>query len=429
MDYYEAMSFITNTYTFGTKAGLERIQRLLELLGNPHKSLKFVHIAGTNGKGSVSAYMTSMLMEAGYKTGLFISPYLQRFTERIRINKTEIDDDSLTRHILNIKDKIGIMESEVNDHPTQFEILTALSLLHYAENKCDIVVFETGMGGIVDSTNVIDDIDSLVSIITTIGFDHMQYLGNTITEIAEKKAGIIKRNGSVALYPQTDEAMAVFEKTCIEKNASLYKLNYSDVNILEETIDGTTFDFGEYKGLNIKLLGGHQPYNAALSVIAANILNHKGYKISEDNIRQGLMKTRWPGRFEIVNPDPTVIIDGAHNVEAAVVLSTGLKTYFTDKKIMFITGVLADKQYEQMYAPFIPIAKEFFTITPDNPRALTANELKDYLSQFHSKVTACDSVIDALEKALKKADKDDVIVAFGSLYFIGLVRDYFGIFD
>ena len=428
MDYKEAMGYITSTYKFGSKAGLERIERLLDILGNPQKDLKFVHIAGTNGKGSLTAYMSSILEKAGLRTGVFVSPYLQRFSERIRIGQVEISDDEIVENILKIKNAIGIMEQESNDHPTEFEILTAMAMMHYKNNNCDIVVLEVGMGGVIDSTNIISDESSVVSVITTIGFDHMQYLGNTLPEIAEKKAGIIKKNGHVVLYPQVDEAMAVFEKTALEKNAVLEKLDREDVNVISETIDGTTFDFGGYKGLEIKLLGTHQVYNASLAVMACKALNAKGFEISEDILRQGLKDARWAGRFEIVSRNPMVVIDGAHNLEGAFSFSDGLKHYFGGKKLTFICGFLNDKDYGAMLEPFIPMAKRFVTITPDYPtRALPAEELRDYILKHHENVEAKASVEEALEHVISSGEKDDIICVFGSLYFIGFVRDYFGL--
>jgi len=427
MTYNEAMSYIVGTYKFGSKAGLERIKRLLEILGNPHEGLKFVHIAGTNGKGSLTAYMSSVLEKAGYKTGVFVSPYLQRFSERIRIGHEEIPDEDIVENILKIKDAIGIMEQESDDHPTEFEILTAMAMLHYKKNHCDIVVLEVGMGGIIDSTNIISDESSIVSVITTIGFDHMKYLGNTLTEIAEKKAGIIKKNGRVILYPQVPEAMAVVDKTVAEKNAVLEKLSKDDVNIVSETIDGTIFDFGGFKGLEIKLLGSHQVYNASLAVMACKALNEKGFKISEEILREGLKCARWAGRFEIVNRNPMVIIDGAHNLEGALGFANGLKHYFGGKKITFLCGLLTDKDYPAMLEPFIPIAKRFITLTPDSLRALPSEDLRDYIRQYHDNVEAKANVKEALEHALSTGTADDIICVFGSLYYIGYIRDYFGL--
>ena len=425
MDYKEAMSYIVGTYKFGSKAGLERIDRLLQILGNPQKGLKFVHIAGTNGKGSLTAYMSGVLEKAGFKTGVFVSPFLQRFSERIRVGQIEISDDEIVENILKIRDAIGIMEKEMNDHPTEFEIVTAMAMMHYNKHDCDIVVLEVGMGGIVDSTNIIDDESSIVSVITTIGFDHMQYLGNTLAEIAQKKAGIIKQNGNVVIYPQVEEAMCVFEKTADEKNATLKKLSKDDVHIISETIDGTIFDFSDLKRLEIKLLGSHQVYNASLAVMACKELNARGFAISENILREGLKEAKWAGRFEIVNKEPLVIIDGAHNLEGALGFSKGLRHYFGEKKITFLCGFLADKDYETMLESFIPMAKRFITLTPDSPRALDGAELCAYLLRHHGDVVAKANVNEALEYALSVSDSDDIICVFGSLYYIGYVRDYF----
>ncbi len=425
MNYEEAMGYITDTYKFGSKMGLERIKRLLELLGNPQKGLKYVHIAGTNGKGSTTAYISTVLMEAGYKTGIFISPFIQRFNERIRINKEEISGEDIAKYIVKIKDMIGVMVSEGSSHPTEFEIITAMGFMHYAENNCDIVVLETGLGGIIDSTNIIDD--SVVSVITTIAFDHQQYLGNTITEIAEKKAGIIKRNGSVVIYPQSDEVMEVFLKECQVKNAKLYKVLSENVNIISSDTTSQAFDFEEHKGLQISLLGEHQIYNASLAVKAIEVLKEKGFHITDENLRNGLFNTKWPGRFEIVFRNPEIIIDGAHNVQGANNLAENLKKYFPDTKFVFIVGILSDKDFEHMLSPFFPIAEKFIAVAPDYYRAIKANDLKAYLEKFHDNVISFDTVKGALDYVTAEVDKNKIICAFGSLYYIGEIRDYFNL--
>lgn len=427
MDYEEAMKYITDTYKFGSKMGLERIKRLLGLLGDPQKEMKFVHIAGTNGKGSTTSFISAILMEAGYKTGMFVSPFIQRFNERIRINNVEIDGESIAAYIREIKEKIGIMSAEESPHPTEFEIITAMAFMHYKKNKCDIVVLETGLGGIIDSTNVIET--SEVSVITTIDFDHQQYLGNTIEEIAEKKAGIIKENGSVVLYPQMENVTAVFEKECRLKNAKLYKVLREDVQLINFSTEYQEFNFLNHKNLKIQLLGKHQIMNASVSVRAIDTLIEKGYNITEENIRNGLREAKWAGRFEIVNKNPMVIIDGAHNVEGARNLAANLLAYFPEKKITFIAGVLKDKNFEQMLDEVIPIADKFLTVAPDYYRAVSAEELKTHLLKRHSNVTAFKSIKDALHFALAHAGAEEIICAFGSLYYIGEIRGYFGLYS
>ncbi|MCL2564617.1 MAG: bifunctional folylpolyglutamate synthase/dihydrofolate synthase [Defluviitaleaceae bacterium] len=427
MNYKEAIDYISTTKKFGSKPGLERIRRLCELLGDPQKALKFAHVAGTNGKGSVCACLSSVLMRAGYKTGLFTSPAIQRFSERIRIDSVEISEEEVARYTSLIKSKIDIMKAESDDHPTEFEILTAMAMLHYKKHNCDIVVLEVGMGGIIDSTNIIDDNTSLVAVITSIGFDHMEYLGTTLSEIAAKKAGIIKKGGMSVVYPAKPEVMAVFEEVCRQKNSGLRKLDDKEVEILTQDINGTSFDFGIYKGLNITLLGKYQVYNAALSMLACEELRAKGFKISEENIREGLQNAKWAGRFEIVNREPLTIIDGAHNPEGARALLEGLECYFPGRKLIFICGCLADKDVGAIFKPFGAIAKRFITITPDSPRAKAGEELESEIRRFHKDVVHKNNVDEALDYALSTLEPEDVICAFGSLYFIGGVRDYFGL--
>jgi len=427
MTYKEAIEYISGTRKFGSKPGLERIKRLLELLGDPQKELKFVHVAGTNGKGSVCACLYSILMKAGYKTGFFISPAIQRFSERIRVSGAEITEEEIAGFMVLISQKIDIMKAESDDHPTEFEILTAMAMLHYKKHECDIVVLEVGMGGIIDSTNIIDDNTSLVSVITSIGFDHMEYLGETLPEIAGKKAGIIKQNGTTIAYPAAPEVMAVFETTCREKNAKLIKLSENAVDIKAWNIDGTSFDFGNFKDLEIKLLGKYQVYNAALSVLACEELRTKGFEISDEDIREGLTRARWAGRFEIVSRNPLTIIDGAHNAEGAQSLLDGLGHYFAGKKLTFVCGCMADKDVGAIFAPFAGIAKRFITLTPDNVRALPGDELMTQLKNFHDDVVFKHNVGEALDYVLSSSDSEEIICAFGSLYFIGGVRDYFGL--
>ena len=428
MTYKTAVEYIKSARKFGMVAGLNRMQRLLELLGNPHKELKFVHVAGTNGKGTVCACIHSILMNAGYRTGLFTSPHIQRFSERIRVQTTEISEDKIAAYTELIRQSAEIMTSEGEEAPTEFEIITAMAMLHYRAAACEIVVLEVGIGGIIDSTNIIDENESLLSVITSIGFDHIEYLGETLPEIAAKKAGIIKNNHKTIVYPAKKEVMDVFESVCAAKNAELIKLDESSVKINAFSIDGTIFDFGGFRDLEIKLLGKYQAYNAALSILACMELREMhGFTISDENIRAGLESARWPGRFEIVCKEPLLIIDGAHNPEGALALLDGLCTYFPGKKLTFICGCMADKEPDLLFAPFGEIAKRFICITPDTPRALPGEKLMARIKAFHDDAVFKGNVNEALDYVLSTSAPEDIICAFGSLYFIGGVRDYFGL--
>ena len=357
MNYDEALEYIHGTLKFGVKLGLKNMERLLDFMGNPHKKLKYVHVAGTNGKGSTVAFISSVLIEAGYKVGIYTSPYIERFTERIKINHSEISESDLARITGFVKDKVDLMVAKGENHPTEFEIVTAIAFQYFYENVCDVVVLEVGLGGRYDSTNIIDS--SLVSVITTISYDHMDKLGDTLSKIAFEKAGIIKENGHVIMYPQTEEVKKVIERVCTEKNSVLEIVDFSRINLLKYGVDGQVFDFGEYKALEISLLGEHQARNAAVAVSACKVLTGKGLSISEYAIRKGLANARWPGRLEVVCKKPLFLLEGAHNPQGVHMLCKALCGYFPDRRKIFIMGVLKDKDYTAMVKEIAPIASQF----------------------------------------------------------------------
>ena len=427
MDYMQAMEYLRSFwYGVGVRSDLTRIKRLLEMLDNPHKDLKYVHVAGTNGKGSTTSYISNVLIEAGYKTGVFTSPHIKRFNERIRINHNEILDEDIARFVTIIKEKVDILTVEEGFLlPTEFELLTVMAFMYYKEQNCDIVVLEVGIGGLTDSTNAIEN--SLVSVICTIGYDHMKYLGTTLEEIAEQKGGIIKENGTVVVYPQPKPIMDVFERLAKEKKATLQKLNTDIIEIITEDITHQEFNFEDYSGIRIKLLGEHQVKNASLALKAIKVLIEKGFKITVAHIKSGFLNTRWAGRFEIVHKNPYVVIDGAHNEDAALTLYKNIKKYFDGKKITFIVGVVSDKDYEKVFGPFFGLAHRFFVISPNVGRAVSVAELTEFLSKHHDYVEGFDSVEEALEFAIDTTMEDEVICSFGSLYYVGNVRDFFGL--
>lgn len=424
MDYQEAMKYIQKTQYLGIKPGLQRIRVLLEHLGDPHKKLKYIHVAGTNGKGSTVAFMSSILAEAGYKVGIFTSPHIQRFSERIRINQAEIPESDIARITGIIKEKIELMLDQGMSNPTEFEIVTAMAFQYFAEQGCDIVVLEAGMGGRLDSTNIIDAPEAAV--ITTISYDHMEVLGGTLQEIAGEKAGIIKRDCDVVLYPQEPGVERLFEQVCQEQSAGLHKVELSSLSPAGFDKFRPEFDYEEYKSLRISLLGNYQIRNAAVAIKTMEVLKEKDYKIGEEALRNGLLKAKWPGRFEIVNRSPLFLIDGAHNPESVITLADNLKIYFPEKKITFVTGVLADKDYKSMMETVIPRAERFITVTPKSPRALSAGELANFLkSSYGANVSVAGNTENAVRKSLELCSNDGLICAFGSLYFIGGVRGYF----
>jgi len=420
MNYDEAIEFIHGTYKFGSKLGLDNMRILLELMGNPHDKLKYIHVAGTNGKGSTVSFISSVLMEAGYKVGIYTSPFIQRFTERIKVNEKEIDEDSLARITGFVKEKVALMLEAGHNHPTEFEIVTAMGFQYFSEMHCDIVVLEVGLGGRFDSTNIIKT--PLVCVITTINYDHMNRLGNTLPEIAFQKAGIIKKDGDVVIYPQQADVEKVFDDVSNDVGAKIHKLSFAGLIERTADLDGQTFDFSKYMDLKITLLGSHQTKNAAVAIKALEIVGQKGYNINETAIRQGLLKTIWAGRFELLRRKPVFIIDGAHNAEGAIALVQSLVKYFPNKKIIFIFGVIKEKDYRTVVEALVPIAKMIFTVKPNDPRGLPSDELANYIIKYNVDVIASPTVEKAVEDSLNCAKDDDVICSCGSLYYIGEVR-------
>ncbi|HOM02249.1 MAG TPA: folylpolyglutamate synthase/dihydrofolate synthase family protein [Acetivibrio sp.] len=421
MNYEQALEYIHGTYKFGIKLGLDNIRKLLELMGNPHKKLKYVHVAGTNGKGSTVAFISSILKESGYKVGIYTSPYIERFTERIRVGNDEISKEDLARITGFVKEKVELMVLRGSNHPTEFEIVTAVAFQYFYEKACDIVVLEVGLGGRFDSTNIIDA--PLAAVITTISYDHMAQLGNTLDKIAFEKAGIIKKGTDVVLYPQSQEADRVFEDVCRKKDACLHKVSFESLEIKSFFIEGQEFDYGRFKSLKIGLLGEHQVKNAVVALKTSLILAKKGLsKICESSIRKGLANAKWPGRLEILKKEPIFLIDGAHNAEGAQTLSKFLKTYFPYKKIVFIIGILGDKDYGKMIEECAPLAEHVIAVTPNSDRALPAEILAQSLEGYCKNVYISDAIVNAVDKSFEITPKDGLICAFGSLYYIGEVR-------
>ena len=445
MNYEQALSYIESIEKFGIDLGLDRMAELMRRLGNPQDKLKYVHVAGTNGKGSTVAFISNILMAAGYKTGIYISPSLDRFTKRIQVDGKEIDRDELAVLTSKVKE---ISESMVEDGlsmPTEFEQVNAIAFLYYVHEKCDFVVLEVGLGGRIDSTNVIKVPE--LAVIASISFDHMKYLGNTLTDIAREKAGIMKEGGDVVVYGQAPEVMDVFENVARDRGCRLFVSGAPSYGkAVSFDLNGQTFEYhfdnkaivgskdntlkqkeikasitGIYK---IKLLGDYQIKNASLAITAAIILRNKGYtNITDEVIKKGLLNTSWEGRFELLQDKPKIIVDGAHNPEGVSVLCSSLKRLFPDKKIIFIAGVLADKDYKKMMSSIAPIGKIFHTVTVPNSRALPAKELAQIFESLGARAVSHIDIKDALDSALREADSSDVICAFGSLYYIGIIRE------
>ncbi len=417
MNVNEAIAYIHSNFWKGSIPGLSRTQELLRLIGNPEKKLKFVHIAGTNGKGSTAAMTASILQQAGYKVGLYTSPYIYRFHERMQVNGVEISDEDL----IAVTEYIKPFAQSMTEQPTEFELVCAIAFEYFLRQNCDIVVLEVGMGGSWDATNVIECPE--VAVITNIGLDHTDVLGSTVEEIAATKAGIFKEGGNAVIYRGTPGVEAVFEDVCAQRNIRLKKADFDGLNLLSCGLTGQVFDCGERKGLQLPLLGIHQLKNAAVVLSVIDTLKEKGWNITEENIREGMRTVSWPGRFDIVGRDPLFIIDGGHNPQCIEALVVNIRDYLTDRKVIALTGVLADKDYADMYKPVMPYVQEFVCVTPPNPRKLEASKLAKHLQSVGAKATACDHIEDGVRKARQLAGTDGVVLCFGSLYTIGSIKE------
>lgn len=435
LSYNQALDFIHGLNKFGTKLGLHNITQLLELLGNPQKNMKVIHVAGTNGKGSTCAMIDSVLRAAGYKVGLYTSPYLEVFNERMRVNGENISDDDLARLTDKVRKKVIYMRENNLGSPTEFEVVTAIGFLYFEEQTVDFLVLEVGMGGRLDATNVVTP---LVSVITPVSLDHQQYLGNTIRDIAREKCGIIKPGVPVVTGPQEDEAMAVIEETCRALKCPLTKVINKKADSAPDTVsyepkaggvEGMTFDLftpnAEYPDLQIGLIGRHQFDNAATAVCAVELLISQG-EITKEAIYSGLKKVKWPGRLEVIREKPTVLIDGAHNIAGVKTLKAALEEYFKDQNKILVIGILEDKDYKEMLKELLPLADTVICTAPDNPRALSAARLSEtalsILRDSQIKLYAKEKIEDAVKLAYSLAADEDMIVFAGSLYMIGHVR-------
>lgn len=425
MNYVEAMKYIQNTAKFGMNFGLQRTEKILELLGNPHEKLKLIHIAGTNGKGSTTAMLSQVLIEGGYKTGMFTSPYLEEFEERIQINNENIPKGRLCEIISKVKVAIDEVIALGFEHPTEFEIITCAMFLYFYEESIDIGIIEVGLGGRLDSTNVITPI---LTIITAISYDHVNILGNSLGEIAGEKAGIIKEKISLVSYPQEKEADEVIVNVAKEKNSKVVQVTKDCVNFVkvvdtgENTYQKISINSKKVYEFNLALLGKHQILNAAVVVSAVEELIENGFKISEDNMRNAFENVRWKGRMEIMKRKPLIVIDGAHNLGGIESLIESVKVYFKYDNIKLILGILSDKEVHKMVEKVACIAEKIYTVTPHSDRAELASELKKVVSQYNENVKSYIDYGDALNEALNDSAENDLILISGSLYMIGDMR-------
>lgn len=411
MTYDEALEYIHSVNWTFCKPGLERIGELCEKLGHPEKKLKFVHVAGTNGKGSFCSMLESVLRAAGYKTGLYTSPYIKEFNERMRVMGENIENATLA----DITESVRPIANSMKDKPTEFELITAIAFQYFYESKCDVVVLEAGMGGRLDSTNIIRN--PLLSVITGIALDHTDYLGDTVEKIAAEKAGIIKDSSPILYGGEDDSARAVIRSTATECGSALFDVNYKNIQNLNSALNGTTFDYKEHKNIKINLLGLYQPKNASLVLEAIDILRTRGLNIPEDAVKSGLETAKWIARFEILSKDPLIIFDGAHNPQGITSAVASIKHYFKNEKIYVLTGVLRDKDYNFIAKELSKVAQRAFTLTPQSPRALSAESYAEVLSSVGVPAAPHESIETALKAAKKAAKEANVpLVCLGSLY-------------
>ena len=418
MKYQEAVEYIEDLSKYGIKPGLDTIKELCRRLGNPQDTLQFVHIAGSNGKGSTLAFVSTILKCAGYKVGRYISPTIFEYWERIQVGERPITQKKLCELTEQLKIVCDEMVADGFHHPTPFEFETAMAFLYFKEMAVDIVVLETGMGGRSDATNLITT--TKVAVLASISMDHMQYLGDTLEKIASEKAGIVKDGCLVVSQKQEGAASGVIQKECEEKHAELTFVEPEKVKKVRSSLSGQKFNYGKYKDLQITLLGSYQIENAMLAVEVAEALGRSGFVISEAALYKGLKETKWLGRFSIVRKKPYFIVDGAHNEDAAKKLAESVAFYFTNKRIIYIMGILRDKEYEKIIELTAKYADQIITVkTPNNPRAMDSYELAREVAKVHPSVTAAASLEEAVELAYLLAGKDDVILSFGSLSYLG----------
>ena len=415
MNYQEALAYIHAVSWKGSVPGLSRITELMHRLGDPQLGPKYVHIVGTNGKGSTAAMLSSILTRAGFRTGLYISPYVIDFRERMQINGEMIGREELAA----LADRIRPFADTMEDKATEFEMITAIALTWFGQQNCDVVVLEAGMGGEFDATNVIPAPEAAV--FTNIGLDHTEYLGDTVEAIAATKSGILKPGCDAVLYPNAPSVEAVIRARCDALGVPLTVADPEALRPLSHSLEGQTLDWGG-KTLALPLLGDHQRKNTSVVLAVTEVLRRRGWRIPDEAVLEGIRTVRWPGRFEILHRDPLFVLDGGHNPQCMEALLQTAEDYLAGRSLTVVTGVLADKDYAGMYDRTAALADRFFTLTPPNPRALSAEDLAAWLSRYGKPVTACETVEAAVRSALAATPKDGAILAYGSLYLASELR-------
>lgn len=422
MTYNEALDYIHSLYWRGKKSGLEKTKELLELCRHPERDLKCIHIAGTNGKGSTAAMLDAVCRCAGIRTGLYTSPYIVRYNERIQVNGQQIPDDTLAR----LTAYLAELTEQMEVPPSEFEFGTVLAFLYFKEQQCDLVILETGLGGMFDSTNVVEC--PLLCIITALGFDHTAQLGTTMKDIAEAKAGIVKQGVPVVFYGENEDGEEVIRQRCRECNGALFMPDFSRLvsNRVGTVTESQVFSYGRWQHVELSLPGLYQQKNAAVVLEAVEQLRFLGIDISETAVREGLRTVRWPARLEVLWEEPLLLADGSHNPQGMQATIESLGQYFPGRKLQFIFGAMADKELDVMIPMFLPMAKKVYVTAPSMPRAMKPEELlavcKNYCTGENApEFVVCPQVKEALSFAGQEA-KDEIIVAIGSLYLVGEIK-------
>ena len=423
MTYEESIKYIRDTAVFGSKLGLDNIRTLMSILGNPQDKLNMIHIAGTNGKGSTAAYMLSVLEEAGYRAGVYTSPELYRFSERIRINEDEISEDDTAYYATKIRKAAEYMAEHGIGNPSEFELVLAMAFCYFYDKAVDVVILEVGLGGRLDATNVISH--SLISVITKISYDHMQYLGDTLPQIADEKAAIIKPHGRVIVYPAEKDVMNVFENRCSKQQAELHVAELPEQSTASLT-EGQTFVLSD-KTYTTKMAGLYEINNAALAIQAIGLIRKNSLQISDENIYDGISRASWPGRFEILKRNPLIIADGAHNEDGAEALADTLTKYFGETKVTLCLGILKDKEYEKMLSHLLPHADRIIACDVPNPRSLTANELTEAIYEADPNISTfiCHTAKEVYDRIQEEKNNATAFVICGSLYLVGSMRELY----
>ncbi|TLN00003.1 bifunctional folylpolyglutamate synthase/dihydrofolate synthase [bacterium] len=426
MNYTEAIDYLKNLTKFGFNFGLGRIEELMRRLGDPHRHINIIHIGGTNGKGSTTAIAAAILQAAGYRTGTFTSPHLHAYNERYRINGEEISDEKIAAMIARLRPHLEQMAAEGFEHPTEFEVSTALAFLYFFEEKVDFLVLEVGLGGAIDSTNVAAP---LVSVITNVAMDHMDYLGHAIEEIATVKAGIIK-SGVPVVTAAGGPALEVIRQRARELGSGIFEVGRDTTfEILDSSVRGESFKLttprNYYPGLHISLIGAHQVVNAATAVTAVELLADRGFRITPESVTQGLLAVRWPARLEVVQEKPAVLLDGAHNYDGAVSLHRALTEIFKYRRLILVLGMLGDKEREKVVAKLAPLAGAVVVTKPNSPRAGEWQQVAAEAGKYAGEVYLEEDIHTAVKKAVALAGDEDLVCVTGSLYMVAEARELF----